>query len=335
MTTAVLVVLLLLALVGAGVWAWRRGHLAHLQLLLRRGAVALARTELPPAAEIVVPGELPVAQPRPVVLVHGILGFDQIRVPGLKVDYFRGIARHLDSCGVVIHTVRLPKLGSVPARAKILADFILALEVKQGDGKVDVIAHSLGGLDARWAIAHLGLAGKVASLVTIGTPHRGTPVADLAKRGPFDLARKLIGKVGLDTAALDWLTTESLERFNREVPDAPGVRYACVVAGAREPSTRIPLALLPVHAYIRRKHGANDGLVTVESQVWGEVLGEIEADHWAQVGWYATLRRGFDATAFYANLIARLQGRALPAGPDEKRLLLPAPSISSSASPTE
>jgi triacylglycerol lipase len=326
MATAVLVVLVLLALVAsAGLWAWRRGHLHHLQRLIRRGAVALARTELPPAAEIVVPGELPVVQPRPVVLVHGILGFDQIRVPGLKVDYFRGIARHLDSCGVVVHTVRLPKLASVPARAKILADFITGLEVKQGDGKVDLIAHSLGGLDARWAIAHLGLASKVASLVTIGTPHRGTPVADLAVRGPFDLARKVIGKVGLYTGALDWLTTESLERFNREVPDAPGVRYACVVAGAREPSTRIPLALLPVHAYLRRKYGANDGLVTVDSQVWGEVLGEIEADHWAQVGWYATLRRGFDAVPFYANLIARLQGRALPAGPDEKRLLLPAP----------
>src|SRR5262245_41348456 len=110
MATAVLVVLVLIALLaGASVWAWRRGHIAYLQRLVRRGAVALARTELPPAAEIVVPGELPVVQPRAVVLVHGILGFDQIRVPGLKVDYFRGIARHLDSCGVVVHTVKLPK----------------------------------------------------------------------------------------------------------------------------------------------------------------------------------------------------------------------------------
>ncbi len=315
---AVLVLAIAVAAAIAGRWAI---HQARLRRATRAGATALGRAELPAAAEVVVPGPLPVPAPRPVVLVHGILGFDQIRVPGLRVDYFRGIARHLDACGVVVHTVRLPKLASVPARARILADFILGLDCD----RVDVIAHSLGGLDARWAIAHLGLAGKIASLVTIGTPHRGTPVADLAVRGPFHLARKLIGAVGLDTAALDWLTTDALERFNRDVPDAPGVRYACVTAGSRESSRHIPFALLPVHAYLRRSWGPNDGLVPVDSQVWGEVIGEIEADHWAQVGWYATLRRGFDATAFYANLIARLQNRALPAGPDQARLLLTAP----------
>jgi triacylglycerol lipase len=321
MATAAVVVLVLLALALAVALAWSKSpwYLRR----LRDGAEELARANLPPAAEVIVPGELPPAEPRPVVLVHGFMGFDQIRVPGLRIDYFRGIARHLDACGVKVHTVRLPKLASVPERAKVLADFVQGL----GCDRVDVIAHSLGGLDARWALAHLGLSKKVASLVTIGTPHRGTPLADLAVRGPLPLARKLIGALGVDTAAIDWLTTEALERFNREVPDVPGVRYACIVAGPRTEVVRVPVAMMPLHAYLRKVSGANDGIVPLDSQVWGEVLGEIEAHHWEQVGWHATLRRaGFDASAFYADLIARLQNRALPAGPTAKApLLLAAP----------
>src|SRR5207249_8887306 len=43
---------------------------------------------------------------------------------------------------------------------------------------VNIVAHSMGGLDARYAISQLGLGGRVASLITIGTPHLGTPLAD-------------------------------------------------------------------------------------------------------------------------------------------------------------
>ena len=41
-------------------------------------------------------------------------------------------------------------------------------------GKVNIIAHSLGGLDARQMLTHLGMGSRVASLTTVGTPHRGT-----------------------------------------------------------------------------------------------------------------------------------------------------------------
>lgn len=41
-----------------------------------------------------------------------------------------------------------------------------------GCGKVNIIAHSKGGLDSRYAISNLGAAPMVASLTTINTPHR-------------------------------------------------------------------------------------------------------------------------------------------------------------------
>lgn len=205
----------------------------------------------------------------PVVLVHGFFGFDRIGVPGVRLHYFRGIVNHLESLGCHAHAVKLPAMGSVPERARILVDKINAL----GHDRIDIIAHSLGGLDARYAIAHLGLASKVRSLVTIGTPHRGTPLAALAVKGPIGLARKLIAVFGMPMNGIDWLTPEALERFNKEVPDVPGVRYACVVGGIRETGTPVALALTPVHAYLRRVAGPNDGVVPIASQYWGEEVG--------------------------------------------------------------
>jgi len=246
--------------------------------------------------------------PLPVVLVHGMFGFDRLGVPGAKLHYFRGVARHLETLGCHAHAVRLPAVSSVPERAQILVDKIDAL----AHDRVDIIAHSLGGLDARYALSRLGLAKRVRALVTIGTPHRGTPLADLATDGPLALPRRALAALGLPLHALDWVSTSALERFNREVPDAAGVRYACVVGGIRDEHTSIPLAIVPVHAYLRRLAGANDGLVPIASQYWGETLAEIEADHFAQVGWRIGLRMTFDAAGLYAFVVARLGDAARP-----------------------
>src|SRR5262249_43445932 len=140
-----------------------------------------------------------------------------------------------------------------------------------------------------------------------GTPHRGTPLADLATNGgALEWPRKIVAALGLPLHALDWLSTISLERFNKEVVDAPGVRYACVVGGLRAGSPVIPLPLVPAHTYLRRVAGANDGIVPMSSQYWGEMLAEIEADHFAQVGWRVSMRGAFDALGLYAFVVARL-----------------------------
>ncbi len=244
------------------------------------------------------PTPLPVRASLPIVLVHGLFGFD--RLAGF--EYFRGIARHLESLGCRAHAVRLPPAHAVPERAAALVAAVAAL----GHARVDVIAHSLGGLDARYAIAKLGLDRHVRALVTIGTPHHGSPIADLLVGGRFDRARRIVRAIGIPLDALEWLSTESLARFNADVGDAPGVRYACVVGGVRAATTPVPLPLVPAHAYIRRVAGANDGLVTLASQHWGEILAEIEADHFAQIGWRVSIRRTFDALGLYAFVAARL-----------------------------
>jgi triacylglycerol lipase len=289
--------------------------LALLALLLLIAVVAVvvrrrARVETPEAAiEIEIPegihpieGPAPRGPPLPVVLVHGLFGFDQIGAPGVKVHYFRGVVEHLATLGCHAHAVRLQRAASVPERAQLLVDQIKQL----GHERVDIIAHSMGGLDARYALAKLGLDKHVRSLVTIGTPHRGSPIADLATDGPLALARKAIAALGVPLTALDWLSTTALDTFNRDVLDVPGVRYACVVGGIREPSTPVSLAIAPAHSYLRRVAGPNDGLVPMASQYWGETLAEIEADHFEQVGWRMPMRGSFDALAMYAFIVARL-----------------------------
>lgn len=116
-----------------------------------------------------------------VVLVHGILGFSNIG----PVNYFNGIADHLRrKPGTLVYAVQLDKTAGTQVRSKMLRESMQAalakgeLDTKQ---PIHIIAHSMGGLDARRLIAEdpsiQGI--PVQTLATIGTPHRGSPIADL------------------------------------------------------------------------------------------------------------------------------------------------------------
>jgi triacylglycerol lipase len=224
----------------------------------------------------------------PVVLAHGVLGFDEIAFAGRRHRYFRNIADQLSPLGARFHHPRVPSVGSISARAGKLVELVRELPGE----RFNVIAHSMGGLDARFAISRLGLGRRVASLVTIGAPHHGTPLAHL----PLSRATAWV----LRLEALSDLTPTAMERFNLEVPDVPGIVYCSVVASTDLRHTN-PL-LWPTHAYLSARYGPNDGLVPVSSQRWGKVLREVQADHWAQVGW--SLK--FDAAALYEEILREL-----------------------------
>ncbi|MCE9579089.1 MAG: hypothetical protein K8W52_38560 [Deltaproteobacteria bacterium] len=241
------------------------------------------------------------AQRPGIVLLHGMFGFDSLGVGAARVVYFREVAPRLEAAGYDVCTVRVPPIGSVPARAEALARAIGDLP----HDRVTVFAHSMGGLDARWAIARLGLGARIANLVTIGTPHHGTPLADLLALRPIRTARSMLARFGLTVDALDWLTTWHWSEFNRQLPDVSGVRYACVV-GATTDRARVHPLLRPTHAYLTHAVGASDGVVPGRSQVWGEILAEVELDHFAQVGWSG----GHDAAAMVMNALTHL--RAAP-----------------------
>jgi triacylglycerol lipase len=240
------------------------------------------------------------ASPRlPVLLLHGLFGFDEVAVGPVREKYFRGLTQRLDRLDARVHRARVAPTASVGRRAEQLVRTIETLSAK----RVNLVAHSLGGLDARYALARLGLADRVASLVTIATPHRGTPLADLGARLGGRLGvRRILTATGWDVGAFDDLTTAQARVFNRRVRDVRGVWYGSVVGFAKGRSLN-PL-LWPTYAYLSRREGPNDGIVSVASQRWGEVVAEIEADHWAQIGWSWR----FDPAELFEELLRELRG---------------------------
>ena len=236
----------------------------------------------------------------PIVLAHGIFGFDRIVIGGRDHSYFRGVRDHLIRVGAEVHRPRVSAAANIAVRAEELARVVKLIP---GDGKINIIAHSMGGLDARYAIAKLGLADRVAALVTVGTPHLGTPVADLGGKLSNMLKLKpLFGRLSLD--GFHDLGTLQMSRFNAEIGNVAGVAYASVIARIDRPRAH-PL-LWPTHAYLSQRIGPNDGMVPTVSQAWGEVWREIEADHWAQIGW---TRGNFDALSLYEEILRLLRDR--------------------------
>jgi triacylglycerol lipase len=239
----------------------------------------------------------------PIVLAHGWGGIDGVLPVQFGYSYFRGIPEALRARGHTIHLARVPATASIELRAERLAQQIRSL-----DTRVNIIAHSMGGLDARLAIARHGLSDSVASLTTIGTPHHGTPLADIAfMLGEWRRSRWLLGQLGFNVDGVYDVSPARMFEFNRAVVDAPAVVYANVIAAVRPDSGRVHAALRYGHRYLLRTAGPNDGVVPAHSQRWGETIETVGADHWEQIGWFPR----FDVNAFYARLIQRLAEREL------------------------
>ena len=169
----------------------------------------------------------------PIVLVHGLCGYDRISAFGVTVkDYFPGIREKLEAVGNRVLVPRLSRTQGVVTRAAELKRFI-ERRVPDG-GPVHLIGHSMGGLDGRYMISRLGMAERVKSLTTIGTPHRGSPFADWGVGRFGRLIAPFFQLLGLSYQAFIDLTTLGCRRFNETVPDAPKVRYFAV-AGVCEP----------------------------------------------------------------------------------------------------
>lgn len=210
----------------------------------------------------------------PIVLVHGLLGFDRVRVgPFTLLRYFPGIEDALKAAGHPVGVPNLSKTRGVAHRAAELRRFVLD---RFPAARVHIIAHSMGGLDARYMVSRLGMADRVRSLTTVGTPHRGSAFADWGVRRLSRTAKPVMHFLGIPTDAFDDLTTESCARFNEQVPDAPGVRYYSV-AGACPREVLSPL-WWPA-ADVVDAEGANDGVVSVASARYGDGCEVWEADH--------------------------------------------------------
>src|SRR5580700_11368315 len=121
----------------------------------------------------------------PVVLHHGIFNILTFKVGKLKVCTFsNAVENAIAGRGHPLIVSKVQPLASVATRAQELKETILRQLDLLGlpDEKVVVIAHSMGGLDARYMISRLGMAPRVAALATIASPHRGDAFAEWCQR---------------------------------------------------------------------------------------------------------------------------------------------------------
>lgn len=260
------------------------------------------------------------------ILAHGLLGFDELRLggrflPGLH--YWRGITEALSLKGIEVLVAAVPPSGSIEARAERLADSI----AQKAKGKsVNIIAHSMGGLDSRYMISRLRpLDFDVLSLTTVATPHRGSAFADymFESIGPRNIKRiyKVMEYVGFETGAFSQLTRDYMtDIFNPKTPNVDGVRYYSYGASL-EPSSWSVFAAS--HSIIKRiEGGVNDGLVSVPSSQWGDYKGTlIGVSHLDLINWTNRLKwwvweltgskRNFNAIAFYLDIADMLAKEGL------------------------
>lgn len=257
----------------------------------------------------------------PIVLCHGFFGFEDFAGLGF-LTYFYEVAEDLRENGErLVFTPTVDPFNDSLVRGAQLVDQIADIRAQTGAERVILIGHSQGGLDARVA-AHLE-PDWIEAVVTYATPHRGSPVADLALGVlPGDhlddlldaltrlIAAPLYDAVGDETQvsqAMRLLSSRGAADFNLAIPDAPDVAYysiagrtdlrlsiaACAAEERPEFIRRYdhvrdpldPLFLIP-EAIADGPWGtvANDGLVTVDSARYGRFLGCVPADHLDQIG---------------------------------------------------
>lgn len=255
----------------------------------------------------------------PILMVHGVF-FRDTRF----LNYWGRIPKELIRNGAVVYYGNQQSAAAVAGCGQELADRIMQIVEETGCEKVNIVAHSKGGLDARYAISKCGMADYVASLTTINTPHRGCLFADyLLEKAPEGLrqflARRYNGalcRLGDSSpdflGAITDLTEKNCRERNQNLPDCTQVYYQSVASSMKKArSGRFPLNI--TYYLVKYFDGENDGLVSVESALWGDVYqilrmkGIRGISHGDMIDLNRENIKEFDVREFYVDLIKDLK----------------------------
>jgi triacylglycerol lipase len=217
----------------------------------------------------------------PIVLAHGLFGFTRIGLGPLTLTaYFSGIPDRLRAAGNRVAVTRVHPIAGVEFRGRRLGMKILR---QIPDEPFHIIAHSMGGLDARRMMADAAMRKRVLSVTTIGTPHLGTFLADFAKLRVGRIYR-VLELMKLDPRGFLDITRLSARRFHCRYPQPDDV--PCFSLAGNPPEAEVSWPLLRFHALLSELEGLNDGLVPVASaQAFGTPLVPWPADHLRQMNW--------------------------------------------------
>ena len=213
----------------------------------------------------------------PILLVHG-MGFRDDK----KINYWGRIPKELEKIGCRIFYGYQDSNASIEMNGQTIANRINEIIEETGADKVNIIAHSRGGLDSRYAISTLNAGNKVASLTTMNTPHNGSKTVDKLMKFPQPFIKfvgfcadcwfRLIGDKYPDSyKVFQSFTTNAAEAFNLKNPDVEGVYYQSYAFVMKNPFSDI-FMWLP-NLVVGIIEGENDGLLTPAAVKWSNFKG--------------------------------------------------------------
>lgn len=263
----------------------------------------------------------------PILLVHGMCVRDSN-----KYSSWGRIPDALRKTGAKVYFGHQDGLADIESNAVYLKDRIHEILKETGAEKVNIIAHSKGGLDSRYAISRLGMGQNVASLTTIATPHNGSKTIDLLMKLPDFFVRfvafwgdfwyrKFGDKNPSCYTVFHCFTSENTHKFNLETPDHPDVYYQSYAFVMKNMFSDV-LLWLP-HTLVKWVEGDNDGLLTPDSVKWTNFRGVYSASGRRGVSHLdeIDIRRtpvcvktndsSLDIIDFYINIAKELEDRGL------------------------
>ena len=282
------------------------------------------------AVELVPMPQPPLRPTRhPVVLMHGFGALANLMQAGV----LHAEAMHLRMLGVAAYAPHVNPYDTLAVRAEAWAERLGRVLDETGAARLNLVAFSSAGLEARWLAAR-GWAPRLASIVTVSTPHRGTALADLVLgRAELPggarlaaLARRLavavmdtIGRAAYEPAApnveaaLAELAPAAVCRHFEPAHPMPEGVWCASFAGRAGRGTDVPCypPLVPMNRLLYTLQGVNDGIVPTAGAWWGERLGTLDADHARQIGMALTASDRYDSKAFFASVCDRLRDRGL------------------------
>lgn len=239
------------------------------------------------------PDPEPIELEYPVLLCHGYGAIASLVKPSPLYD----VAMLMRTHNVLAFAPNIVPYAKIEIRAESWVEVIKTLVADSTYEKVNIVAHSMGGLDIRYALSHLAISDKVASLTTVSTPHRGTSLAELTLKTPDAIKDKLAdfldwmgdrifpgGKSDSVGSAKQLTRSHVQEVFNPNTPDTKDVPYysfsSAVGKGTNQPITVINRFQ---NNHIFEQEGINDGMVSVESSKWGEHIKTSNLSHLEQM----------------------------------------------------
>ena len=249
----------------------------------------------------------------PIVLAHGIA----IREWRFFKAFGR-IGKTLREAGYVVYTANTDAFGTIENNAAQLKLQIEEILSKEGVEKVNIIAHSKGGLDAKYMLNELGMAHAVASLTTLATPHKGSRMATWIYNLPpwiprflafwIDLWYRILGDKQPDSLTV-CKQLQMSEKDELETSDAPEELY-CQSYSATMKRGRDDF-LMSIPHYFARRWGeeSTDGLVSIESAKYAEYRGDCideSLSHTELIGINLKKKKRAKVLAFYMSLCREL-----------------------------